>query len=167
MKSRGPKSKKPYLLRAIYEWIVDNDLTPHILVDANAKGVSIPPSAIKDDRVLLNISPRAVFGLNLGNDLVSLKASFSGAQREVSFPIQSVLALFSREDVQHGIVFGSEYDEEYEDIDDGVDESHAPEPATREPFRVVEATHSDGEAPTEQDPNKPDRKGRANLRVVK
>jgi stringent starvation protein B len=164
MKSRGPKSKKPYLLRAIYEWIVDNDLTPHILVDANAKGVSVPPSAVKDDRVLLNISPRAVFGLNLGNDLVSLKASFSGSQREVSFPIQSVLALFSREDVQHGIVFGSEYDEEYEIADDTEVEA-VRDANPRDAFKVVEA--SDSDVPPEQDPNKPDRKGRANLRVVK
>lgn len=149
MKNRGPTSKKPYLLRAMYEWIVDNDLTPHILVDATVKGVFVPPSAIKEDRVLLNIAPRAVFGLNLGNDMVSLKASFGGAQREVNFPMASVLAIYSREDIQHGIVFGSE-DEESE---------HAPE---------LEAVSSpESEADGAPDPNKPERKGRANLRVVK
>ena len=141
MTKRGPTSKKPYLLRAMYEWIVDNDLTPHLLVDATAKGVFVPPSAIKDDRILLNIAPRAVFGLNLGNDLVSLKASFGGAQREVSFPLTSVLAIYSREDIQHGIVFGAEDEVE-------------------------------GDLPPEDDvvaeePAKPERKGRANLRVVK
>ncbi len=141
MTKRGPTSKKPYLLRAMYEWIVDNDLTPHLLVDATAKGVFVPPSAVKDDRILLNIAPRAVFGLNLGNDLVSLKASFGGAQREVSFPLASVLAIYSREDIQHGIVFGAEDEVE-------------------------------GDLPPEDDvvaeePAKPERKGRANLRVVK
>ena len=141
MTKRGPTSKKPYLLRAMYEWIVDNDLTPHLLVDATAKGVFVPPSAIKDDRILLNIAPRAVFGLNLGNDLVSLKASFGGAQREVSFSLASVLAIYSREDIQHGIVFGAEDEVE-------------------------------GDLPPEDDvvaeePAKPERKGRANLRVVK
>ncbi len=141
MNKRGPTSKKPYLLRAMYEWIVDNDLTPHLLVDATAKGVFVPPSAVKDDRVLLNIAPRAVFGLNLGNDLVSLKASFGGAQREVSFPLASVLAIYSREDIQHGIVFGAE---------DEVDGDLPPE----DDVRVDE-------------PAKPERKGRANLRVVK
>ena len=125
----------------MYEWIVDNNLTPHLLVDATAKGVFVPPSAIKDDRILLNIAPRAVFGLNLGNDLVSLKASFGGAQREVSFPLASVLAIYSREDIQHGIVFGAEDEVE-------------------------------GDGPPEDDvvaeePAKPERKGRANLRVVK
>jgi stringent starvation protein B len=138
---RGPTSKKPYLLRAMYEWIVDNNLTPHLLVDATAKGVYVPPSAVKDDRLLLNIAPRAVFGLNLGNDLVSLKASFGGAQREVSFPLASVLAIYSREDIQHGIVFGAEE----EGGDDPADETPQPEAA----------------------PVKPERKGRANLRVVK
>lgn len=141
MTKRGPTSKKPYLLRAMYEWIVDNNLTPHLLVDATAKGVFVPPSAIKDDRILLNIAPRAVFGLNLGNDLVSLKASFGGAQREVSFPLASVLAIYSREDIQHGIVFGAE--DEVEGDGPPEDEVVAEEPA------------------------KPERKGRANLRVVK
>lgn len=149
MKNRGPTSKKPYLLRAMYEWIVDNDLTPHILVDATVKGVFVPPSAIKEDRVLLNIAPRAVFGLNLGNDMVSLKASFGGAQREVNFPMASVLAIYSREDIQHGIVFGNE-DEEPE---------QTPE------LEAVPST--DSEADSTPDPNKPERKGRANLRVVK
>jgi len=126
----------------MYEWIVDNDLTPHLLVDATAKGVFVPPSAVKDDRILLNIAPRAVFGLNLGNDLVSLKASFGGAQREVSFPLASVLAIYSREDIQHGIVFGAE---------DEVEGELPPE----------------DDAPPVEEPAKPERKGRANLRVVK
>ena len=125
----------------MYEWIVDNDLTPHLLVDATAKGVFVPPSAIKDDRILLNIAPRAVFGLNLGNDLVSLKASFGGAQREVSFPLASVLAIYSREDIQHGIVFGAE---------DEVESDLPPEDDV-----------------VAEEPVKPERKGRANLRVVK
>ncbi len=142
MTKRGPTSKKPYLLRAMYEWIVDNDLTPHLLVDATAKGVFVPPSAVKDDRILLNIAPRAVFGLNLGNDLVSLKASFGGAQREVSFPLASVLAIYSREDIQHGIVFGAEDEAEGELL-------------------------SDDDQPVAEEPVKPERKGRANLRVVK
>lgn len=149
MKSRGPTSKKPYLLRAMYEWIVDNDLTPHILVDATVKGVFVPPSAIKEDRVLLNIAPRAVFGLNLGNDMVSLKASFGGAQREVNFPMASVLAIYSREDIQHGIVFGNE---------DAEDE---PE------LEAVPTGESESDGDPDQGPNKPERKGRANLRVVK
>lgn len=151
MGSRGPTSKKPYLLRAMYEWIVDNDLTPHILVDATVKGVFVPPSAVKEERVLLNIAPRAVFGLNLGNDMVSLKASFGGAQREVNFPMASVLAIYSREDIQHGIVFGTE-DEEAE---------HETE------LEVVSSSESEGDSGPDQGPNKPERKGRANLRVVK
>lgn len=129
----------------MYEWIVDNDFTPHILVDAHARGVIVPPSAIKDDRVLLNIAPRAVFGLNLGNELVSFKASFGGSQREVSFPMASVLAVYAREDIQHGIVFGQE-GEEGESPDD--------EPPTDTPSPEVKD-------------KPPERKGRANLRVIK
>lgn len=164
MKTRGPRSKKPYLLRAIFEWIVDNDLTPHILVDANAQGVSVPPSAVKDERVLLNISPRAVFGLNLGNDFVSLKASFSGAQREVSFPIQSVLALFAREDVQHGIVFGSEYEED--ENGEELDSPDGERSAITEGLRAVESSPQVADESGDAEV-KPGRKGRANLRVVK
>ena len=143
MKPKVPGSKKPYLLRAMYEWLVDNEFTPHILIDAEAPGVSAPPSAIRDGRVLLNISPAAVFGLNLGNELVSLRASFSGAQREVSFPMPSILAIYAREDIQQGIVFNVEQ---------------------AEPSEA-------GEAPPEEAPSEPDKppekKGRANLRIVK
>jgi stringent starvation protein B len=141
-----PGSKKPYLLRAMYEWLVDNDFTPHILVDAHGKGVLVPQSAVKDDRVLLNIAPRAVFGLNLGNELISFKASFGGSQREVNFPIASVLAIYAREDIQHGIVFGAESDED------------GPPDAPADP---------DGRDVAPEPEKAPERKGRANLRVVK
>ncbi len=126
----------------MYEWLVDNDFTPHILVDALAKHVSVPPSAVRDDRVLLNVAPRAVFGLNLGNEYISFKASFGGSQREVNFPVQAVLAIYAREDIQHGIVFAQEAEDDQSPPDD------EPPPAT-EPERT------------------PERKGRANLRVVK
>lgn len=144
MKAKAPTSKKPYLLRAMYEWLVDNDFTPHILVDANEPGISAPPSAIRDGRVLLNIAPAAVFGLNLGNDLVSLRASFSGSQREVSFPMNSVLAIYAREDVQQGIVFAAE----------------AEAPASEQEAAAVVESPSEPDKP-------PERKGRANLRIVK
>ena len=107
-----PGSKKPYILRALYEWIVDNGLTPMIVIDATVKGVMVPPQAVKDERVVLNISPISVFGLNIANEMLNLRASFSGAQLGVSAPIQSIVALYPREGIEHGLVFGPENGED-------------------------------------------------------
>lgn len=112
MSQKPHSSKKPYILRALYEWIVDNGLTPMVVIDANVKGVMVPPQAVKDERIVLNISPISVFGLNIANEMLSLRASFSGSQLSVSAPIQSVLALYPREGIEHGLVFGPESEED-------------------------------------------------------
>jgi stringent starvation protein B len=90
-------SNRPYLLRAIYEWIVDNGLTPYLLVDAHAEGVQVPPSAVKDGRVVLNIAPRAVAQLQLGNREVAFMARFGGVGHAVSVPVAAVLAIYAQE----------------------------------------------------------------------
>ncbi len=89
--------KRPYLLRAFYEWIVDNNMTPYITVDATAEEVSVPRQHVKDGRIVLNISPTAVRDFVMDNDAVSFSARFSGAAFYVYCPIYSVLAmLFTR-----------------------------------------------------------------------
>ena len=88
---------QPYLLRAFYEWIVDNDLTPHIVVNATLEGVDVPTEHIKDGQIVLNISPTACGELLIQNDWVSFKARFSGMSRELFVPVPAVLAIFARE----------------------------------------------------------------------
>ncbi len=90
-------SHRPYLLRALVEWINDNNMTPHILVDAGLPGVQVPSSAIKDGRVVLNIAERAVVGLMVDNDGVSFTARFGGVSYPVQVPMPAVLAVYARE----------------------------------------------------------------------
>lgn len=88
---------QPYLLRAFYEWIVDNELTPHIVVDATIEGVDVPVEHVKDGQIILNISSSACAELLIQNDWVSFKARFSGVSRELFVPVPAVLAIFARE----------------------------------------------------------------------
>ena len=90
-------SHRPYLLRALVEWINDNAMTPHILVDAAFVGVQVPSTAIKDGRVVLNIAQRAVQQLQIDNAAVRFTARFAGASFPVTVPIAAVLAVYARE----------------------------------------------------------------------
>jgi stringent starvation protein B len=90
-------SNRPYLLRALYEWIADNGMTPYLLVDAGAEGVQVPASAIKDGRVVLNIAARAVAQLDLGNREVRFLARFGGVSQAVQVPVGAVLAIYAQE----------------------------------------------------------------------
>ena len=90
-------SNRPYLLRALYEWIGDNDMTPHLLVDATAEGVQVPKAAIKDGRVVLNIAARAVAGLDMGNRELRFKARFGGVSQQVVVPMTAILAIYAQE----------------------------------------------------------------------
>jgi stringent starvation protein B len=90
-------SHRPYLLRALYEWIADNGMTPHVLVDATQSGVRVPPHTVKDGRVVLNIADRAVAKLELDNDSIRFTARFGGVSQPVVVPISAVLAIYARE----------------------------------------------------------------------
>ncbi|MGD3046761.1 ClpXP protease specificity-enhancing factor SspB, partial [Xanthomonas oryzae] len=87
-------SHRPYLLRALVEWINDNGMTPHVLVDAGLPGVQVPASAVKDGRVVLNIAERAVVGLQVDNESVSFTARFGGVSHPVMVPMAAVLAVY-------------------------------------------------------------------------
>jgi stringent starvation protein B len=97
-------STKPYLVRAIYEWILDNGLTPHLLVDAQYPGTQVPTEFVQDGQIVLNISPTAARNLVIGNDRIYFGARFSGVARELSVPAEAVLGIFTRENHQ-GMVF--------------------------------------------------------------
>jgi len=98
------RSKRPYLLRAMHEWMVDNHHTPHIVVDATHDGVAVPREHIKDGKIILNISETAAHNLKLTNDSVSFRARFGGVPFDVWVPIRSVLGIYARETGQ-GMIF--------------------------------------------------------------
>ena len=90
-------SHRPYLLRALYEWIADNGMTPHLLVDATQPGVRVPAHTINDGKVVLNIAARAVAHLEMDNDAVAFTARFGGVSHAVIVPVSAVLAIYARE----------------------------------------------------------------------
>ncbi len=100
-------SSRPYLLRAIYDWLTDNNLTPHLIAAAAHPGVTIPPGSARDGRVVLNIAPRAVRDLLIDTDGVSFVARFGGITQSVYLPMPAVLGIFARENGV-GILFDAE-----------------------------------------------------------
>ncbi len=97
-------SNKPYLLRALNEWILDNDQTPHIIVDINANDIEVPEQAIQDGKLVLNIAPQATRDLVLGNDAITFQARFAGAPFNIFLPLDAVMAIYARENGQ-GMMF--------------------------------------------------------------
>lgn len=101
-------SSRPYMIRALYEWIVDNGCTPHVLVDAYGEGVQVPQQYVnKDGQVVLNIAPTAVTDLLIGDDNIAFGARFGGVPTEIFVPCASVLSIYARENGQ-GVVFDQE-----------------------------------------------------------
>lgn len=100
-------SNRPYLIRALYEWLVDNQQTPYFLVDAQRDNVMVPEEYIEDGRIVLNVGPTAVRDLELGNDAVSFSARFGGHAHNIFVPPEAVLGVYSRENGQ-GMLFPEE-----------------------------------------------------------
>lgn len=100
-------SSKPYLVRALYEWILDNDTTPYILVDTSSEQVLIPPGIANDGKVVLNLAPQAIQNLEVTNDHVSFSARFNGVVEDIFCPIGSLMAIYARENGE-GMMFPAE-----------------------------------------------------------
>ncbi|WP_312952922.1 ClpXP protease specificity-enhancing factor [Superficieibacter sp.] len=157
--------RRPYLLRAFYEWLLDNQLTPHLVVDVTLPGVHVPMEYARDGQIVLNIAPRAVGNLELANDEVRFNARFGGVPRQVSVPLAAVLAVYARENGA-GTMFEPEaaYDEDVASLNDDIGTDTENETV----MSVI-----DGDKPDHQDDNNPDddppppRGGRPALRVVK
>ena len=143
---------RPYLLRAFYEWIVDNNLTPYLVVDATLSGVKVPLQHVQNGQIVLNINPSAVGNLLLGNDAVTFNARFGGSPFALYIPQRAVLAIYGRENGA-GTMFTAEEDE---------DELLAEELLDDEAEAVVAQTEAP--EPTEPD-DKPKRP--SHLRVIK
>lgn len=135
------QSRRPYLIRAIYDWATDNGYTPHLLVAADEEGVSVPREYVQDGRITLNVSPMAVQNLNLQTDPIWFSARFAGRNFEVTVPAGAVLAVFARENGE-GIVFGE------------VEPTQPPDDAAPQP-------------PAGPEPSDKPKPGRSHLRVVK
>jgi len=98
------RSRRPYLLRAMHEWISDSNQTPHIVVDASIDGVEVPRQYVQGGKIILNVSSSATSMLSLGNELVRFRARFGAATYDVSVPIVAVLGIYARETGQ-GMIF--------------------------------------------------------------
>ena len=97
-------SLKPYLIRAIYEWIIDNDFTPFLLVDAESGDAELPQQCVQNGKIVLNVRPAAVQELGLGNERITFDARFSGVSYQVEFPVSAVLAIYAKENGK-GMIF--------------------------------------------------------------
>lgn len=126
-------SSRPYLLRAIHQWIVDNDCTPYLLVNANAPGVVVPREYIENEKIILNIGPAAAHNLVLGDEDVVFDARFSGRPMEVTAPVGAVLAIYARENGQGMLFTDDALDEEEANTDESEQTSGDAEPAPRRP----------------------------------
>lgn len=113
------RSKRPYLIRAMHEWMADNGNTPHIVVDVSVDGVTVPEEHIKDGKIILNISESAAHNLKLTNNAASFRARFGGVPFDVWVPMRSVLGIYARETGQ-GMIFS--HDSELADDSDTVTE---------------------------------------------
>jgi stringent starvation protein B len=100
-------SNRPYLIRALYDWILDNNMTPQLLVDATFEGIRVPERHVNDGKIVLNITPGAIRDLDIGNEWVLFSARFDGNAFAIQIPINAVAAIYARENGQ-GMIFPEE-----------------------------------------------------------
>lgn len=156
---------RPYLLRAFYEWLVDNDLTPHLVVDAEQPDVEVPRQFVQNGQIVLNIAPAAVSGLQMTNDVVSCSARFGGSPHALYVPMWAIKAIYARENGA-GTVFEAEpsYTTEMQSSPLGAEVT--PEEAGINPLKSVDKETSVTAEDGDDEPSPPTG-GRPNLRVIK
>ncbi|WP_299189451.1 ClpXP protease specificity-enhancing factor [uncultured Psychrobacter sp.] len=101
---------RPYMVRALYQWIEDNALTPYLMVDATAKNVQIPTEHVQDGRIVLNIASRATGNMSMENDYIHFSARFGGVSQEIWIPLPAVMGIYAKENSQGMFFDPSEYD---------------------------------------------------------
>lgn len=148
----GSSPLQPYLLIAYYEWILDNEWTPQILVDASHPQVDVPLQFANDGKIVLNIAPTAVANFELNHDYVSFNARFSGRSLSLYIPTSSIIAIYARENDQ-GIMFSANM---Y-----GADDMET----TSDAIGPAETKGQDDDGPDDEPPKPP--KGKPKLKVVK
>lgn len=152
-------AKRPYLLRSLYEWIVDNQLTPHIVVNAEVPHCKVPLQFVKEGQIILNIAPAAVGALQMTNSDVQFNARFGGKSQQVYVPIAAVVAIYARENGA-GTIFEEESALSFEQVP--ADEA--------QPMALVEETEKDQDkksVSTSKSDKKPGKSKGSHLKVVK
>ncbi|QMV15365.1 Stringent starvation protein B [Vibrio spartinae] len=151
--------RRPYMLRAFYDWLLENDLTPHLVVDATLPGVRVPVEFIQDGQIILNIAPRAIGNLELGNDAIMFNARFGGRPHSVIVPIFAVQAIYARENGA-GTMFEPE-----DSYIQQLEQAQEQEQEELQSIDVVETTDTDDTVSPDDEPPRP--RGKPSLRVVK
>lgn len=157
MSSSRPYSSRPYLARALYQWLLDNDLTPYVVVDAEQPGVEVPRQFVQNGQIVLNLSPGAVRDLFIESEALGFSARFGGVPMQVIVPTSALVAIYARENGV-GMVFGHE---------PVLAPAETPEsgPGLASVDGEVDAgEEGEGEAPRGE---APPRKGKPSLRVIK
>lgn len=159
-------ARRPYLLRAFYEWLLDNKLTPHLVVDVALPGISVPMEFARDGQIILNIAPHAVGNLELGNDEIRFNARFGGIPRQVRVPVAAVLAIYARENGA-GTMFEPEDEYLESDWDEPCDDTVSDKPETVVHLVAIDGDDTDASDnnPDDEPPQPP--RSRPALRVVK
>ena len=161
---------RPYFLRAIYDWIVDNECTPYLAVYADAPGVEVPREYVENGEITLNISPTAVANFHMNNDLVQFNARFNGISQTISVPIAAVLGVFAKENGQ-GMAFPEEPGYEQDILQDGVEIHDDVDNAVKDDKPLNLSSVEKNQQQDDDDPEPPSpppaSKGRPQLKVVK
>ncbi len=150
-------ARRPYILRALYDWLLDNNLTPHLVVDATLPGVQVPLEFVSDGQIVLNIAPQAIGNLSLGDDEVRFNARFSGRPHVVIVPMYAAMAIYARENGA-GTMF------EPEPAYDGVIALAASDESMTESETILDLESDDDPSPDDEPPRP---QGRPSLRLVK
>ncbi|ERS89131.1 MULTISPECIES: ClpXP protease specificity-enhancing factor [Halomonas] len=154
------RSSRPYLARALYQWLLDNDLTPHIVVDAEHPEVEVPRQFVQNGQIVLNLSPTAVKDLAMENEAISFGARFGGQPMRVMVPSAALVAIYGRENGV-GMVFGHE-PVMPEPVDE---EAEGPAPSLTEVERDDAPASAEDEQTGDDEPRP--RRGKPSLRVIK
>ena len=129
-------SNRPYLMRAIYEWILDNDMTPHVLIDADLPDVEVPRQYVEEGRIVLNVSPGAVQQFAIDNECLGFSARFGGKAFAIYAPINAVRAIYAAENSE-GMMFELLPTSEFEEDGTESDDPDPTPPPKRPSLRVV------------------------------
>ncbi|MCC5880498.1 MAG: ClpXP protease specificity-enhancing factor [Idiomarina sp.] len=161
--------QRPYLLRALFDWLLDNGCTPHVVVDATQQSVEVPQEHVQEGQIVLNVHPDAVTRFTMDLEHISFEARFSGAARRIWLPMAAIVAIYGRENGA-GTIF--EPEAALGEVDgDPVEEPSTQKPelsAVSEETADAEDENTNGHAePGQADDDKPKPKGRPSLKVVK
>lgn len=165
------KSSRPYLARALYEWLLDNELTPYFVVDATLAGVEVPRQFVQNGQIVLNVAPTAVRDLFMENQAIGFNARFGGQPMQVMIPMPALLAIYARENGA-GMVFGhepelSEESESFGEVEDEDKSSGKPALSITEPVTEKRDDQSNASADESGKEAKSKAKKKPTLRVVK